>query len=206
MLEPKEKPCKGNNSKTFGLGCGKPTKYRVYGLGKMCGCYSDFLQNTEQGKIILNKAMLKVQKPRLELQKAIKLDKDTKTLKASLINTKMQVHAYIRERDKYKPCISCGVEWNSDFQAGHHYKSETFETLKYHLHNINGQCKRCNLFLDGAFDNYSLNLPNRIGQENYNALVRLAETDKHHSKVWNVENLKEVRKLLKENKSYILNV
>jgi len=204
MLEPKEKPCKGNNSKTIGLGCGKPTKYRVYGLGKMCGCYSDFLLNTEQGKLILNKSILKVQKPRLEMQKAIELDKDAKLLKASKINTKTQVHAYIRERDKGKNCISCGVEWNNTFQAGHFYKSETFETLKYNLHNINGQCFRCNNFLDGNFDNYSLNLANRIGQENYDNLVKLAEKDKHYQKVWNIENLCEVRNLLKQEKSFII--
>jgi len=203
MLEPKEKPCKGNNSKTFGLGCGKPTKYRVYGLGKMCGCYSDFLLNTEAGKLILNKSILKVQKPRLEMQKVEKLDKETKTLKASLINTRMQVHAYVRERDKGKPCVSCGCDWNNNFQAGHYYKAETFETLKFNLENINGQCQKCNLFLDGNFDNYGLNLPSRIGIDKFNELTKLAEVDKHFSKVWNVENLKEVRKLLKENKSFI---
>lgn len=202
MIELKEKPCKGTTTNTKNLGCGKLTKHRVYGLGKMCGCYSNFLLHTEAGKKILNKSIIKAQKPRLEMQSAIKLDKDTKTLKASLINTKMQVHAFVRDRDKGKPCISCGSEWNSNFQAGHYYKSETFETLKFNLLNINAQCQRCNLFLDGAFDNYGLNLPNRIGIESFNLLTKLAEIDKHHSKVWNVENLKEVRRLLKENKSY----
>ena len=127
-----------------------------------------------------------------------------KKLKASLKNTKIQVHAYIRKRDENKPCISCRTPWKSDFQCGHHYKSETFETLKFHLDNLAGQCRRCNLFLDGSFDNYALNLPKRIGKERYENLVKLAETDKQYSKVWNLENLKEVRKLLKDGKSYII--
>lgn len=135
--------------------------------------------------------------------KAVEIkDKEEKKLKASKINTKTQVHSYIRERDKGKPCISCGTSWNSDFQAGHHYKSETFITLRYNLDNIHGQCKRCNLHLEGAFDNYALNLPNRIGIERYNKLVELASIDKQFEKVWNLENLKEVRMLLKQNKSY----
>jgi hypothetical protein len=129
-------------------------------------------------------------------------DKEEKKLKASLINTKTQVHAYVRNRDKGKPCISCGTNWNQDFQCGHHYKSETFLTLRFNLDNLHGQCRRCNLHLEGAFDNYALNLPNRIGIERYNKLVELASIDKQFEKVWNVDNLKEVRMLLKENKSY----
>jgi hypothetical protein len=129
-------------------------------------------------------------------------DKEEKKLKASLINTKTQVHAYVRNRDKGKPCISCGTNWNQDFQCGHHYKSETFITLRFNLDNLHGQCRRCNLHLEGAFDNYALNLPNRIGIERYNKLVELASVDKQFEKVWNVDNLKEVRMLLKEEKSY----
>lgn len=137
-------------------------------------------------------------------EKAKQEDEHEKKRTASLKNTKTQVHAYIRNRDKGKPCISCGVKWNDTFQCGHHYKSETFETLRFNLDNLNGQCRRCNLHLDGAFDNYALNLPKRIGKERYNCLVSLAEVDKQFEKVWNVENLKEVRRLLKEHKSYII--
>lgn len=132
-----------------------------------------------------------------------KYNEDKKRI-ASLINTKTQVHTYIRNRDKGKPCISCGTQWNDTFQCGHHYKSETFETLRFNLDNLHGQCRRCNLYLEGAFDNYALNLPKRIGKECYDYLVSLAEVDKQFEKVWNLDNLKEVRRLLKEDKSYII--
>jgi len=137
-------------------------------------------------------------------EKAKQEDDYEKKRTASLKNTKTQVHTYIRNRDKGKPCISCGTQWNDTFQCGHHYKSETFETLRFNLDNLHGQCRRCNLHLDGAFDNYALNLPKRIGKERYDNLVSLAEVDKQFEKVWNVDNLREVRKLLKENKSYII--
>jgi hypothetical protein len=124
--------------------------------------------------------------------------KEEKSLKASLINTKMQVHEYVRLRDKGKPCISCGVAWTSTFQCGHHYKSETFTTLRFNLDNLHGQCQRCNLFLEGAFENYALNLPFRIGIKKYNDLQSLASIDKQFKKVWNLENLKEIREKVKK--------
>ena len=122
---------------------------------------------------------------------------DEKKLTASLLNTKTQVHAYVRKRDEGKPCISCGVPYSKDFQCGHHYSSNSFVTLRYNLNNLNGQCKRCNLFLEGNFDNYALNLPDRIGKESYNKLVELAGVDKQFQKVWNLENLKEIRDNIK---------
>ena len=58
-----------------------------------------------------------------------------KKLKASLINTKMQIHSIVRLRDKGKDCISCGCKWNNDFQAGHFYSANSFITIKFNLNN-----------------------------------------------------------------------
>jgi hypothetical protein len=166
-----------------------------YFLQKYCmekdECIKAFANGVKEKKELQNS------KARKQMDEAVKVDNDEKKLKASKLNTKVQVHAFVRNRDKHKPCISCGIHWNADFQAGHHYKSETFETLKYNVDNIHGQCQRCNLHLDGAFDNYALSLPKRIGIERYNELVRLAGIDKQQEKVWNLENLKQVRTNLK---------
>lgn len=48
----KEKPCKGTGI-AKGYGCGVKTYHRIYGLGKMCGCYSGWLLNTDAGKLKL---------------------------------------------------------------------------------------------------------------------------------------------------------
>ena len=69
--------------------------------------------------------------------------------------------------------------------------------MRFNLDNIAGQCQKCNLFQDGNFDNYALNLPNRIGVERYNELVRLASIDKQFEKVWDLESLKEIRNHIK---------
>jgi hypothetical protein len=196
-IQPKLKICRGSGKAKGFDGCGKPTLHRVYGLGKMCGCYSKWLLNTDAGKLKLSKAIGNVQKPRLELEKAEKERKTRSALKQAHNHTKILVHAYVRERDKYKPCISCGCNWHPDFQAGHHYKAELYETLKYDLDNISGQCVKCNIRKDGNFSEYALRLPNRIGIERYNILVGKAEIDKQQSKVWTVENLKEIQQKIK---------
>jgi len=189
----KEKKCKGHGV-AKGFGCGKmiDVKFRVYGLGKMC-CYPDWLLNSDNGKIKMQKAILKVQKPRIETNKALELRKEENALKQALNNTKLVVHAYVKLRDTGKTCISCDAPYQNHFQAGHFYPAGSYETLRFNLDNIHGQCPQCNLYLNGNFDNYSLRLPKRIGKERYEKLLELASIDKQFSKVWNIENLKEIR-------------
>lgn len=203
MIPPKVKPCKGTGQ-AKGNGCGMLTMYRAHGLGKMCGCYSSWLLNSDAGRLKLNKALNKVQKPRIELETA-KKDKDNRTeLKRALDLTKKVVHEYVRLRDKGRPCISCGEEWNPDFQAGHYHKSELYTSLKFHLDNIHGQCVGCNIFKDGNLEQYNINLPLRIGKEMFTELQELAQIDKHQVKVWNVENLRSIRETIKSLKHKLI--
>lgn len=191
MLEPKKKPCKGTGIAKEN-GCGKPVLDRVYGLGKYC-CYVNWLLNTKEGQEKRNKSIIKVQKPRKQFEKAkVQKTKET-TLKMAHNSTKSAVHAYIRDRDRGKPCISCKQPHNNDFQAGHFHKAELFETLKYNLANINGQCVGCNIHNEGNLDGYIINLPYRIGKQRFDALESLAAIDKTRSKVWDIESLKAVR-------------
>jgi hypothetical protein len=137
-------------------------------------------------------------KAKISLDSYEKEHNDEKNLKASKINTKMQVHAFVHQRDKGKECVSCGKPYEISFEAGHHYSAYSYLTLKFNLDNIHGQCKYCNRYLESNFDNYALRLPKRIGQERYNELVRLAGIDKQFEKVWNLENLKEIRDNIKQ--------
>jgi hypothetical protein len=195
-IQPKEKPCKGTGQAT-GYGCGTLTLYRTYGLGHMC-CYPEWLYESDAGKAKMLKAIIKVQKPRLEFAKAEREHKDTSELKKALKLTKTVVHAYIRLRDEGKPCISCGEPWRSDFQAGHYHKAELYETLKFNLKNIHGQCPGCNIHKDGNLEQYNINLPLRIGDKAFIVLQSYAQIDKHQSKVWDIEKLKEIRENVKK--------
>lgn len=142
-------------------------------------------------------------KEKQELEKAFEERKEKKGIKGALEVTKTVVHAYVRERDKGKNCISCGTPWNNFFQAGHYYPAGSFETLKFNLDNIHGQCEQCNLYNSGNFENYTLKLPNRIGKERFEELTRLASIDKQFSKVWNLDNLKEIREEIKKLKKVL---
>jgi hypothetical protein len=194
----KEKICKGNGKAISFQGCGKLVNvaFRKYGL--CSSCYAEFLTETEVGKVILFKTINKVQKPRIELEKAHKEHKEKKGIAGALLITKTVVHAYVRKRDEGKNCISCNCQWNNEFQAGHYYAAGSFETLRFNLDNISGQCKQCNLHLEGNFQNYTLNLPKRIGSDRFDNLVKLADVDKQFSKVWNLDNLKEIRDNIKK--------
>lgn len=202
-IKPKEKPCKGIDT-AKGLGCGKPTIHRKKGLGLMCGCWADFLLNTDAGKLILNAATLKASKPRLEEEKnkqelaeAEKFKKDRQKLSYLLINVRNICHAYIRKRDQFKPCISCGVPYNTNFQAGHFYKAEKFSNLKFNETNIHGQCEQCNLYKDGNESGYRSGLIQRYGLQYVNEIDKQASSYKQNSFHWERDHLEEIRRYYK---------
>lgn len=199
-MEVKAKACKGINKAKGFKGCGIVTKYRKHGL--CSSCLKDFYLNDERGRIIVEKATIKVQAKRIkqqkDLEKAFQSRKTRTALQRAHNYTKTLVHEAVRLRDEGKNCISCGALWNSDFQAGHFKPAGSYETLKYDFHNINGQCWKCNLRLEGNVQKYADNLPNRIGKEAFSELMHKAQIDKRFEKFWNIEKLKNVQKEAKE--------
>lgn len=191
MINPKPKKCKGTGL-AKGNGCGTEVLHRKYGLGLYC-CYNKWLLNTPEGKEQLQKMTLKAAQPRISLEKAIKDSKHKSKIQAHLVNTKEIVHEMIRLRDKGKPCISCGCQWNSDFQAGHCFAVNNYRSIRFNFDNISGQCEYCNLFLDGNVPEYILSLPNRIGVAKFDELKSLARRDKKFIKKWSRDELAEIR-------------
>ena len=198
--------CKGNG-KAKGYGCGKELEYTEYnnkktylakyGLGLKC-CYAPFLYGTDEGKEILSKAVIKVQAPRKKIEEELKEEKaekkDRYKVTALLKTLKVNCHKYIRERDKGKPCISCGILWHESFQAGHFYKAELFPSIRHNENNINGQCKTCNLRKEGNESQYRVNLPKRIGVKAFDELNNKANQEKKNSFKWDREELKRLNK------------
>lgn len=191
MIEPKPKPCKGTGL-AKGFGCGKITRHRVYGLGKMC-CWNKWLLETENGRIYLEKVTLKVTKQRRELNKYKKERKYEKSLPNALKQTQKVFNEYIRKRDKYKPCISSGMLWKSDFDAGHLFSVKQYSALRFHEDNVHGQSIGDNRFKEGNFEDYLINVEKRIGKEKLDELVKLAAASKRTVKKWTLEELKEIR-------------
>lgn len=191
MIELKEKACKGTGQ-AKGYGCGKSTKHRIYGLGKMC-CYGDWLFNSEAGRVKLNKAISKAQKPRKELEKA-KTDKKARTsLGALKEQTQRLFNKYIRLRDEGLNCISSNIPYKPDFDAGHCFSVGNYEGLRFDYDNVHGQSIGDNRFKEGNHADYLINLPSRIGKKRTQELIKRAKEYKKNGYKFSRPELLEIQ-------------
>ncbi|MBW5405927.1 recombination protein NinG, partial [Morganella morganii] len=53
-------------------------------------------------------------------------------------------NAYIRERDKDLPCISCGRHHTGQYHAGHYRTTKAMPELRFDEDNVHKQCSACN--------------------------------------------------------------
>lgn len=121
-----------------------------------------------------------------------------------------EVNKYIRMRDMFKPCISCGnsreqVEKDQGWKvggcwdAGHYQGRGKKSQLRFVLFNIHKQCKTCNGG-SGKFShkaatveqNYKINLIAKIGIEKVEWLENNNELDLHRN---DIEYFKRVKKI-----------
>lgn len=93
-----------------------------------------------------------------------------KTLSDHLKDTQAVVNAYIRERDKDLPCISCNRHHKGQYQAGHYRSIGAAPQLRFNEDNINKQCTACNNHKSGNAVEYRINLVKKIGQKRVEAL------------------------------------
>ena len=91
-----------------------------------------------------------------EAKKGLLTHKDYIQLLQKVVNT------FVRMRDKDCNCISCDRPLNTKFDAGHFYPT-TYQFLRFHEDNINGQCVRCNRDLHGNQIEYMPRLEKKIG-------------------------------------------
>lgn len=67
---------------------------------------------------------------------------------------------YIRERDKWKPCITCGEKWTETMNAGH-FQSRRHLNTRWEAQNWAGQCVKCNNWWCGEQFEFAIALNNR---------------------------------------------
>lgn len=118
-----------------------------------------------------------------EAQKRLRAKKDRKTKRDKLESLKtlsehlreaQQVfNAYIRERDKDQPCISCGRHHEGQYHAGHYLSVGARPNLRFEENNVNKQCQPCNTHLSGNLVNYRIRLIEKIGA----SIVERLESD-----------------------------
>jgi hypothetical protein len=129
-----------------------------------------------------SKALEKAQ-DRSKREKKAKVLSKLKTRSDWIREAQSAFNAYVRWRDRDKPCISCGrfasdkIGGNPD--AGHFRSRGSSAHLRWHLWNVHAQCKHCNRWRSGAVTEYRTGLIARIGQEKVNILESLQDGPKH---------------------------
>lgn len=121
------------------------------------------------------------QKEKKELKSGLKTKSEWLKDLQKIFNT------YIRVRDKSKPCISCGKMLVNKFDAGHFFSVGAYPNLRFNEDNVHGQCVECNQHKHGNINEYTINLPERIGQERYDLLLDIRSLPLHLS----IEEIKE---------------
>jgi hypothetical protein len=122
----------------------------------------------------------------------LKLEK-LKTARDWTKEAQIAFNAYIRERDKDKPCICCGQPLSAGdiggaFDCGHYRSVGSAPHLRFDERNAHGQRKQCNRWGAGRVVDYRLGLIARIGE---GAVVAL-ESDQRPRK-YSIEELKAIK-------------
>lgn len=143
------------------------------------------------------KAKQAEQKQKAE-RKEIKARKEKLKTRRDWINeAQTAVNAFVRYRDKDKPCICCGQplgavsgdETGGVFDAGHYRSTGSAPHLRFDAErNIHGQTKQCNRYGGGRAVDYRIGLIARIGLPAVEAL----EEDNTPRK-WSIDELRAIR-------------
>jgi hypothetical protein len=104
----------------------------------------------------------KEQKENKEFKKKIK--EKHKTWSSYVKDVEIVFNAFIRERDKNLPCISCdALAGTYKLTAGHFYPT-TYQCLRFNEDNVHGQCWfNCNKNKHGNVNEYRIRLIEKIG-------------------------------------------
>ena len=131
-------------------------------------------------------------------QKEKDKQKETRGLKAKLKTradwlreAQAAFNAFIRERDKDEPCISCG-SFTGKRNAGHYRSVGACPELRFNEENVHTQCEKCNSWLSGNAIAYRKNLLAKIGQEKLEWLE-----GKHEPLKLTIEQIKEIKETYK---------
>ncbi|EEM1820589.1 recombination protein NinG [Salmonella enterica subsp. enterica] len=102
------------------------------------------------------------------------------------------VNQYIRERDRYKPCVSCYTYKSSQWDAGHYRTIAAAPQLRFDERNIHKQCVVCNQHKSGNLIPYRAELIRRIGL----SAVEIIENNNERHK-WTIEECKFIRDIFR---------
>jgi len=112
-----------------------------------------------------------------------------KTLSDHLREAQQAFNAWIRERDRDEPCISCQRYHSGQYHAGHYRSVGACSSLRFDPSNLAKQCQPCNAHLSGNVIEYRKNLLIKLGA----AELERIETDDPMRK-WTIDEAKAIKK------------
>jgi hypothetical protein len=102
-------------------------------------------------------------------------------------------NAWIRWRDRDRPCISCGRYHDGAHDAGHYRTTGSSPAIRFNEDNCHKQCVPCNQHKHGNIVEYRLRLIERIGRDRVEAL----EVDPPPAH-WSIDDIKAIRDLYRK--------
>lgn len=93
------------------------------------------------------------------------------SLREHLNKAQTVFNAWIRERDRLEPCISCQRHHTGQYHAGHLYTTKARPQSRFDPDNCHKQCSVCNNYLSGNIILYKENLIKKIGQAAFDKLA-----------------------------------
>ena len=108
----------------------------------------------------------------------------------------LSFNKFIRERDKDKPCISCGAAPGTyTLTCGHFWPAGNYSFLRFNELNCHGQCwYNCNKNKHGNIGEYRLNITSRISEEDLNWI----DENRHNELNLTIEEIKDLIKVYKD--------
>lgn len=110
------------------------------------------------------KAIAKSKREKVEKANDRQRKEELQPIQYWLKRAEKAVNAFVRERDREQPCISCGTNDAAEWHAGHWKSVGANSALRFDPANIHRQCDQCNVFKGGNANEYEIRLPARIGQ------------------------------------------
>ena len=111
-----------------------------------------------------------------------------KTRSEHLKEAQAAFNAFIRERDKKQPCISCERNHKGQYHAGHYRSVGACPELRFCELNVHKQCSACNNHKSGNIIEYRINLVKKIGAEKVEWLE-----GPHEPKKYTIEQIKQIK-------------
>lgn len=203
----KEKKCNGKNKAISFNGCGKTINVAFLKYGLCRSCYAEFLTETEAGKIIFHKALLKGKSEVKKQEKAnVKEAKDKQLTPDKYRSKTLQpnINKIARLIDYGCSCIATNKF--GKMNGGHRISVGANRSVALNLHNIHIQSFHSNHFKSGDNLKYDIGIKERYGSDYLEFLNSLHQTETLHLSVNEFKEInvialriiKELKTVLKE--------